>query len=128
VAWVKEKGTPLHAQVFYSLTPPLIAVQPPLTHAQACWLSGIVLESPQLEGSVEKVSLNHAAIWAEWGGPGYGGGIASHAQGPLSSIPTLIAVQLPLTHAQISLLIRTVLESPQVEGSVVKVSLNHAAI
>jgi len=55
----------LHAQVSLSSTSPLIAVQPPVTHAQPRWLAGTVLESPQLEGRVEKGSLNQAAIWAE---------------------------------------------------------------
>ena len=73
MARVKEGGTPSHAQVPLSSTPPLIAVQLQPTHAQSSWLSGTVLESPQLEGSLEKVSLNQAAIWAELGGPGKGG-------------------------------------------------------
>ena len=73
MARVIEGGTPSHAQVILSSTQALIAVQLPPTHALPSWLSGTILESPLLEGSVEKVSLNHAAIWAELCGPGYEG-------------------------------------------------------
>jgi len=73
VARVKVEEKPSHAQVPFSSSLTLIAVKLRPTHAQPYWLSGTVLESPQLEGSVEKVSLNHAAIWAGLGGPGYGG-------------------------------------------------------
>ena len=66
---VKEGGTPSHAPVPFSSISPFIAIQPPPMHAQLSRLSGTVLESPQLEGSVEKRSLNHAAMWAEFGGP-----------------------------------------------------------
>jgi len=66
-------GTLSITHVPHSSTLTLITVQPPPTLAQPSWLSGIVLESPQLEGSVEKVSLNHAATWPELGGPGYEG-------------------------------------------------------
>jgi len=69
-ARVKEGGTPSHAQVPVSSTPPLIAVHLPPTHAKLSWLSGTVLESPQIKGSVEKVGLNHAAIWTELGAQG----------------------------------------------------------
>ena len=88
VARVKEGGTRLHAQVPHSPTPPLIAVYLPLTHAHSSWLSGTVLESPQLEGSVEKVSLNHAAIWAGLGGPGLGGRVTFACPSPSLANPT----------------------------------------
>ena len=68
-ARVKEGRTPTHAQVLLSSTLPQIAIKLPLPHEQPSWISGIILELPKLEGSVERVSLNHAIILAELGGP-----------------------------------------------------------
>ena len=70
VAWVIEEGSRLHAQVPFSTTSPLIAVQPPLTHGHPSWLSGTVLESADFVSRGEKASLNHTAIWADLGGLG----------------------------------------------------------
>jgi len=69
VARDKEERTPSHAQVLNSVTQTLIAFVLQLTHAQLSWLSLTMLESPQLGGSVERVSLNQAAILAELGDP-----------------------------------------------------------
>ena len=88
MARVKEGGTPSYAQDPLSLTPYLIAVQLPPTHAQPSWPSGTVLELPQIEGSVEEISLHHAAIWAELDGLGYGGRDTFECPSPSLRNPT----------------------------------------
>jgi len=73
MAWIIKEGTYSHVQLPLPSIPLLIVVLLPLTHANLSWLSRTVLELPQLESSVEKVSLNQAAIWADLGGRGYEG-------------------------------------------------------
>jgi len=88
VARDKEGRTPSHAQVLYSVTQTLIAFVLQLTHAQPSWISETILESPQLEGSVERVSLNHAAILAELGDPGQEGRDTFACPSPFLRNPT----------------------------------------
>ena len=77
-------GSPCQGDQPRGPTPPSIARRLVPAHAQLNWLSGTVLASPLLEGSVEKASLNHTAV--------------NQKHGPhpnLSTPPTLFAPPTP---------------------------------